>query len=707
MHTKKVKAGESERRSIDPPQLCEALKKTDVKICAITNHNCFDKKQYDAIVAQGKNFFQAWPGVELDINENGKRGHLIVIVNPKYAPELSEAMGKATSSKSPDEFALSLEDVVKIFDSLDPIYIAHYQSKRPSMRDEEIKTLIDKAANRKRILKEASNAISAGIFVSHGHKSIYGSDIQDWSEYLNISRTLPDLRLPVESFEQFCLLLERDDSTINTILEKKKPQEITINPFAEDGTPIKLKIYDDINVLFGSKGTGKTEILRALSKYYNSNGYQTNLYESSANSLNEKYDIKGEKFELDIDSLGIDNCVKEISDIRNATDSSVTSLRKYREYFSADETNKVAKSIKIGDPLIDDVSSANRFQEIHSFQKQVGSFLGLLESKSLYEEIIGKELFKNFKRVLADVSEKIKIGLEAEFIESNSIRLFNQFVETFNSEIAKKTGHSEKPIKTGFFDYAVSRIKIEKFAKKITSMINRTIEPNATFVSDLGEKGGLFCKTILVIQNGTVSDGALKPVTSVMKTPQKAVANFFKKILDEVYSDSLFARINELNNFENGDSVASIKDLILFKRIFEANHMPYKPSNGESAMVLLQQELSEKKEIFIIDEPEKSLGNDYINDFIVPLLKEHAYSGKRIIIATHDANIAVRTLPYNTIYREHDVDCYRTYAGNPFSNSLVCQTPGKDNLDWKETSMRILEGGREAFGERGKIYGKP
>jgi len=28
-----------------------------------------------------------------------------------------------------------------------------------------------------------------------------------------------------------------------------------------------------------------------------------------------------------------------------------------------------------------------------------------------------------------------------------------------------------------------------------------------------------------------------------------------------------------------------------------------------------------------------------------------------------------------------------------------------DLLDWKAISMRTLEGGKEAFGERGKIYG--
>ena len=48
---------------------------------------------------------------------------------------------------------------------------------------------------------------------------------------------------------------------------------------------------------------------------------------------------------------------------------------------------------------------------------------------------------------------------------------------------------------------------------------------------------------------------------------------------------------------------------------------------------------------------------------------------------------------------------YYTFSGNPFSNNLVCKNGPKDNLDWKEISMKTLEGGKEAFGERGKIYG--
>lgn len=43
--------------------------------------------------------------------------------------------------------------------------------------------------------------------------------------------------------------------------------------------------------------------------------------------------------------------------------------------------------------------------------------------------------------------------------------------------------------------------------------------------------------------------------------------------------------------------------------------------------------------------------------------------------------------------------------GNPFTNNLVNIAKPDDLRDWKAVSMRTLEGGEEAFGERGRIYG--
>lgn len=65
------------------------------------------------------------------------------------------------------------------------------------------------------------------------------------------------------------------------------------------------------------------------------------------------------------------------------------------------------------------------------------------------------------------------------------------------------------------------------------------------------------------------------------------------------------------------------------------------------------------------------------------------FKGKIVIISTLDANIAVRTLPYNSIYRCHDIDGYATYVGNPFSNSLVHAVDESKLLDWKRPTWRL------------------
>jgi predicted ATPase len=123
-------------------------------------------------------------------------------------------------------------------------------------------------------------------------------------------------------------------------------------------------------------------------------------------------------------------------------------------------------------------------------------------------------------------------------------------------------------------------------------------------------------------------------------------------------------------------------------------------------MLLLQVELDSDRDVYILDEPEKSLGNEYISEVIVPRIRERARSGKKVFISTHDANIAVRTLPYSSVYRCHGEKGYCTYVGNPFCNDLVNLNDDTDRLDWKKVSMTTLEGGERAFGERGQIYGQ-
>ena len=133
--------------------------------------------------------------------------------------------------------------------------------------------------------------------------------------------------------------------------------------------------------------------------------------------------------------------------------------------------------------------------------------------------------------------------------------------------------------------------------------------------------------------------------------------------------------------------------------------MQYKPSKGELAILSLQHDLLSKKDydIFLIDEPEANLGSTYINEEIVPLIKDLASAKKVLVIATHDANIAIRTRPSCSILKTVDNDKYKTYIGNMFTDELKEIVTG-EKLSWKEESIKYLEGGKEAFEERGDLY---
>ncbi|MBC8287147.1 MAG: hypothetical protein H8E42_06700 [Nitrospinae bacterium] len=708
VHTKKTKQGDATTREIDAKRFHEIISSTEVKIVAITNHNVFDSAQYKEFVEAVADDFQIWPGVELDVLEDGRKGHLIVVVSPEHANELEETIVKISKDKSPDDFNISISKVISNFDKLNPLYIAHYQQKKPHLSDEDIEQIIASTSNKNRVLKEATNAVSAGIFISHGHASIYGSDLQVWEKYQSNSKNLPDLRLPVESFEQFCLLLDKDQKAIDTLLDKKSREKILIKPFNDDSR-LELVVYDDINIFFGAKGTGKSDILTAIGNYYSHKGIGCRKFEAGSGTLEELYDFGGKNLQLDLNDYEIKYCQKEIEFVKKAQEVSITSLSKYMNFYKGKSANKKANNIKIKDfSKVDTKHFERQFEKAQTSDSKVKEFKKFIEKDTVIKEILTEEKFDTLISILTEAIQGLEEKNFEEFSNGKTAYLFNKIIEIFKKEISKKTGAPAKPSETGFRKYAENRINIERAAKTISVNINKKIKPTEVYVGNLDDKGELYCKTEIAIQNGKIIDSKFKTITkSAKKKAQKEFSKKIASIMDKVYTHDLFIEILELNKIDDIDTIPTIVELLIFNKTFTINSSEYKPSTGEASMILLHKELSEDKDVYILDEPEKSLGNEYINNVIVPLIKEKAKIGKKLFIATHDANIAVRTLPYNSVYREHSQEGYKTYVGNPFSNNLVEIKRSQKKLDWKNISMRTLEGGKEAFGERGQIYGNP
>ena len=665
-HTKKCKLGDAPTREISATDFCETILSTEVRIIAITNHNVFDLEQYNEIKNGLPPDTQVWPGIELDIREDGSRGHLLVIVSPNVAEQFSQAVDLITKNTTPDNFEASIDNVLEAFDSLKPLYVAHYKQKTPNIADDVLERLTDKTANSSQVIKEVSNSISAGIYISHGHASIFGSDVQDWSDYETIARDLPDLRLPVESFEHFCLLLEKDPTTINTVLDKKISETLNLCPFG-DGTFLNMKVFNDINIVFGPKGTGKSCILKAIEKHYLENGKVAKLFESASDKLGDLFDTKGKDLTINLNTYGINYCTNEIEALRATNEVGVTSLNKYVAYFDSESTNRNANKILLKDiEPEEERTTRHSFDEFNEATGTTSDFIKFLENNPAVKKELTKEEHLEVTRILSELLNRLNTRKQLGFSAWKETCLLNSAIQTFRSEVERKTGTAAKPTTTGFRDYAINRMMVESNAAKIIKSIETQLSTHTQDVGSLGpNKGELECRTEYMFHNGTVSDSSLLSLSGVKKTVQKNFVNQVRRILVNVYTDELFPMIAELNDIDDVQDVKSVHELLLFKRYFSLGNSPYTPSSGEASMVMLQEELEADKEIYILDEPERSLGNEYINDVIVPLLKSHARTGKKVFISTHDANIAVRTLPYSSIYRYHGSDGYRTYIGNP------------------------------------------
>ena len=698
-HTKKVKTGDAYTRNVTKDKFFQKVIEAEVKIIAITNHNQFDYMQYKEFKDVTEGYCDIWPGVELDIigkadqKGNCKRGHLIVIANPKNVELFNTQVQELVNDEDVNTFQIGVKKVYETLGKCDCIYIPHFH-KEPKLSDEDIQELGELLPDSSRLFKETSDYRSLGVFSNFDYSVIIGSDVQDWNKYE--TSKFADIRLPVQTFEQFCLLAKKDVQIIDTLLNQKRKKEIPVSPYKK--VNFKLPFYEDINIIFGQKGTGKTEILESLKKYYIENGIAMESYKGNEKDSDFSKMLKVNDIRATPDKLQLDSMRQQFIDVYNWKEELPTSFEKYISWMETKDNNKNKGRMKITECV--HIEEGVRDRKLESDYKYLKEFTESTFEKIDIEKYLDEQERTTLMLLLGKLCENINDAKMQKWNSDKSIKLTNWSIDKIKAIADKCSDTISKPSSVGFYDFAMGRFKLFENVEEICSTFSVEDKVEKEYLGNLEEKGDIYIQTRYRMLTKESRTDEFKQGITVLRNCKLVIDGIKKAVLAENISEEV-SKFQEF--YDDG-----IKDIGAFigvsKETALENGEIYRPSNGERGILLMQKLLDSESDVYILDEPELGMGNSYITSNILPKLTDLAKRRKTVIIATHNANIAVGTLPYISILRTHENGIYKTYVGNPFYDELRNIDDETDTKNWTQESMHTLEGGKTAFYDRKDIY---
>lgn len=703
-HTRNSKSGDGANREPSPELFVSKLQEAGVEIAAITNHDLFDYQQYQVLREKAAGLCDIWPGVELSMEDPEHEWHLIVVCNPDHSEAFAEAVSNLSNLLTGGKVRFNLDEVIDQTKPLDVIYIPHSHGKRSGRKsraitDECLKELESKVPNRKRIIHEP-NHHSLGVLSRNGYRVILGSDVKDWNRYQEYK--VADFKFPIASFEAFARLVEGDPDTYNSIaLKRESAVSLTTKPMPN--ITRKIRLYRGVNIVFGQKGTGKSKLIEAMARSLLSLGRNAALYKSQEAREVYNQDVDSSGIKTASSTVGCSDCQAEFDVISSWSDRPTTSFSDYVEYASSTDANKNRKRLVIAD--CGRTVAFMRQSELDSAVEDKKHVEKAIEEISAIDasKYIDKEFEAELKKYLEELLSQVNTQIQNLLVEKFAAQLLNFSINNIKTQANKRSEAPSAPNGTGFLAFAQNRIMLKKSCQFILKNINGQCVDSDEPYGYLEDKGEILLRTSYRMFG---SDADPKEYYHGKKTALKSAKAALKKLHSNALTNEAAEAKDSLLEILKDGSITCADDFVgVIRRTVFPDGSPYEPSDGELAIILMKRFLSQDYDFYLLDEPEKGMGNSYIDKNIRGLITSLADNGKTVVLATHNANLAIRTMPVfsmMTVYQGKDA--FTVFAGSPYSNQLVCLDDPGQVKNWASESMEILEGGKEAFYDRKDMY---
>ena len=658
-HIHTISTNKESEFTFDLEKLKNYINEKELDIIAITNHNTFDKIQYE-LISENVNAI-VFPGMEVDI----ENAHMLVITDEKDIEELENASVKLQSLIKSEEDSISYDEFITIFPKYKyHILIPHYE-KKPKMSASTIKKFsgiikCGEVPNFKRFLNVIKNKSKLIPVVFSDYRDYDKVEFPNRYTYIDVTNC---------GFSNIKCALE--DRNKVSVTKKNNNTEIEYLP---DGSTISNKL----NVILGTRTSGKTYNIEKIRSAFDDdnclyipqfsltgeaeNKEFSRLIKKECASISEEF---YEKFKLLVNKI----ITFDIKEEENTLEERLDELVEYAK----NENSDVYSST----PIFSEINFA-----INSEDKGKNVILSL---KQIYETEWNKETiekyidFENIKKLLSILITKRKSEKKIETIKQYTNKIIEKIKLDLTIESALIAPKSMDII--SFFKHKKIIEKTNALFAKIKT--ERTIESRKLSIFDV-------CLKSEEYKNATEIKDSIKT--------QKSLKDIYHSYYKE---NNLYKYVWQLK--EQEFQISDICRALVNIKYEVKNAIGEDPSGGEKAEFNLLKEIdnASKFDILLIDEPEASFDNLFINENIVEIIKKISEK-TTVCITTHNSTLAMMLNPNKIIFTENKKGRHKVYYG-AMGDKVFKSTSGDEIISY-DNIMDVLEAGKDIYMEKGRKY---
>ena len=639
--------------SFEPRVLEEHVRHNKLDAIAITNHNRFDLQNFQEACKAVPDNVVVFPGVEVSI----KGFHALVLSNGKDIEAFNRVCDELPETQQGDE-GISLEEFMRLFGNGSYIIIPHYK-KKPSVPSSDLEALgnlvtaLEVSSEKKWEYEHRRTERPVVLFSDFRCSADAGPS---WGRYTYVTvgeLTFESLRLAFNDKAKFAIT-ERDDHF-----------ELEPNLYASMG----------LNVVVGGRSSGKTFF---LDRIYDSCDPDDVVYVRQFGIVKDAEDEAFKKRLADEEASiksgyyepmnAISAAVTELP----ARDSVLKSIKDYlaelTEYADTSyRDDAFSKCLIYSEPRL---SASNSNAE----RKVAEAILALLEDNPLsdaIEKTIGRENLLTLLRIAID-------RFRTKELQCKRIELANEIAKKVRRNLtveSRRPGCPESPM-------------LE--AAKRVAYIKRLVKLRAATKEEV-----------------VVSKKAIGKFTRTTKRVPYKDARALKAALGASSSMSGFLQMPDTDFIEGVLAATGVSDIshAFFDMSVELrNDRGEIVSGGQKAEYLFFKALERagSHDIVLIDEPESSFDNPFLNDQIASELKRISAKAT-VFIATHNNVLGVSIKPDGIVFTDVIDGTHKIFTCDSSDDAMSSADGQKINRS--EILLRLMEAGSKAYEDRRPYYG--